>query len=49
MRRRRWTWGRWAFIAGLRSGEWWIGGRRNFPMDMVELNVLGVTLMVGRR
>lgn len=46
----RWRRGRWGltWTWGWRSGEWWIGARRNFPMDALELNFLGLTLMVGR-
>lgn len=45
-RRTRWGWS-WAW--GWRSGEWWIGARRNFPMDCLEVNFFGLTLLVGRR
>ncbi|WP_431935846.1 hypothetical protein [Micromonospora sp. RP3T] len=44
-RRTRWGWS-WAW--GWRSGEWWIGARRNFPMDALEVNFLGLTVLVGR-
>jgi hypothetical protein len=40
-RGRVWTW-------GWRSGEWWVGARRDFAMDALELNFLGLTLMIGR-
>ena len=36
-------------IYGWRSGEWWIGARRSFPLDMIEINLFGLTLMVVRR
>lgn len=39
--RRTWRW-------GYRSGEWWVGARRNFPMDGLELNFLGLTLLTWR-
>lgn len=46
----RWTVrrGRWHWIYGVRQGEWWIGARRNFPAQAIEINVLGLTLMVAR-
>jgi hypothetical protein len=47
MRWRRTRWG-WSWAWDWRSGEWWIGARRNFPMDALELNFLGLTLLVGR-
>lgn len=49
---RRWRWRRqkwgYAFIWGFRHGEWWIGARRNFAMDAIEVNAFGLTLIVGR-
>jgi hypothetical protein len=35
-------------IYGYRSGEWWIGARRNYSMDVIEWNAFGLTVMVGR-
>lgn len=47
LRWRKYRWGRsWTF--DLRGGEWWIGARRNFPCDAIEINLFGLTLMVGR-
>ena len=34
---RRWT-------VGLRSGEWWIGARRDLARDWWEIGILGLTL-----
>lgn len=48
--RMRWQthrWG-WHFVWGLRTGEWWIGARRNLMADAIEINALGLTLMIGK-
>lgn len=31
---------------GIRTGEWWIGWRRDFACDQWEINVLGLTAFV---
>lgn len=46
-RRTAHRWGR-RLIWGYRSGEWWIGVRRNFEADVIEWNLLGFSLFVGR-
>lgn len=46
-RRQARRWGR-TWIWGYRSGEWWIGVRRNFQADALEWTAFGLTLMVGR-
>lgn len=49
MRWTRWTKRDRRLIWGIRSGEWWIGARRNFQADAIEVNVFGLTLLVGAR
>lgn len=46
----RWQTRRWGhrWIWGLRRGQWWIGVRRDFPTNTVEIGVLGLTLMIGK-
>jgi hypothetical protein len=46
----RWQRHRWGYtwVFGLRRGEWWIGARRNFAADAIEINLFGITLMIGR-
>lgn len=47
----RWRTTRWdrTWIWGVRRGEWWVGVRRNLAADALELNMFGLTLMVGVR
>lgn len=47
-RRRTVRWDR-DWIWGYRSGEWWVGARRNVECDAVEWCLFGWTLIVGRR
>lgn len=44
----RYRWGR-TYRVGRRTGEWWIGVRRNVPADAWECNVFGLSIMIGRR
>lgn len=47
----RWKAQRWGrtWIWGFRSGEWWIGARRDFAADGIQYNAFGLTLFVGAR
>lgn len=33
-------------VVGVRTAEWWIGARRNFATDSVEIGFLGVTWII---
>ena len=34
------------WVVGVRSGEWWIGARYDFPCDWLEIGILGLTLCI---
>ncbi len=47
--RGRWRVHRWGrtLTYGYRRGEWWVGARRDFQWCGLELNLFGLTLMIG--